>query len=71
MKENITKLNRISRKVDLSKFYVITVYPAQINFQGKYDNEIVKFLKKLGFEYCLDNSGITVFTRSNIEVNLT
>ena len=71
MKENLIKLRRIERKVDLSVFYSISVVPSEIQLQGKFNERITKFLKPYKFTMSIDDNGYLNFERNNITITLT
>lgn len=71
MKENLIKLRRIERKIDIDKFYSITIGPSEIYMQGIFKEEILNFLKLYKFQKGYPTSGYLRFTRSNITVTLT
>jgi hypothetical protein len=71
MKENLRKLALISRGIDLSLFYCITVYEDEIKFQGKFNSTIMIYLKSHFFTIEIGSNGFIYARKSNIKVALT
>jgi hypothetical protein len=71
MKENLRKLALISRGIDLSLFYCITVYEDDINFQGKFNRTLMTYLKSHFFTIETGSNGFVYARKSNIKVVLT
>jgi len=72
MKRNLTKLNRLARKCDMSCFYSIEVRAGDIALQGDFNRDVIKFLTNNRFEMRIENSeGWLVFRRSNLIITLT
>ena len=71
MKQNLRKLNLISRFIPIDMFYTVYVYETQLVMQGKFNPTLNKALIKLQFNSCVDDNGFLTFTRSNITITLT
>lgn len=71
MKENLRKLALISRGIDLSLFYCITVWEDEIKFQGKFNPALMIYLKSHFFTIETWDNGFINATKSNIKVVLT
>jgi hypothetical protein len=71
MKENLRKLALISRGIDLSLFYCITVGEDEIKFQGKFNRTLMIYLKSHFFIIETWSNGFIYATRSNIKITLT
>jgi hypothetical protein len=71
MKTNLRKLQLLGEILPLERFYVITVYPTDIKLQGYYKRDLVLHFQKMKFSSCINEAGMVVLKRSNIEVTLT
>lgn len=71
MKENLRKLALISRGIDLSLFYCITVWGDEIKFQGKFNPALTIYLKSHFFTIEIRDNGFVYATRSNIKITLS
>ena len=71
MKQNLRKLNLISRFIPIDMFYSVTIWENEISLQGKFNPTLNKALIKLHFNSCVVVNGFLTFTRSNITITLT
>jgi hypothetical protein len=73
MKDNLKRLVAIGKVIDLSMFYVISIYSDNIKLQCSFSRDMIKTLNRHkfnNFETDAEN-GWTVCRRNNIEVILT
>lgn len=71
MKDNARKLRLMLRRIDPNLFYVITIHNGIISFQGKFNPQVVIYLRNHKFVNSISINGYVEFSRSNIKVTLT
>jgi hypothetical protein len=69
-KQNIRRLNAISKMVDLEQFYCITMN-GSISLQAGYKPAIVVWATTHNFKLSYLSNGYITLSRSNIEIVLT
>jgi hypothetical protein len=70
MKNQLRKLQLLSRFIDLEEYFVITIYKGRIHLQASYNSEIVIMCLKLNFTYRILENGYVEFYRNNIYITL-
>lgn len=73
MKDNLRILVAITKMIDASSFYAITVYRDDVKLQCRYNSQLIASLLKNKFKLIGVNSdtGYTTMKRGCIEVTLT
>ena len=71
MKNNLRLLNFLSKKLDLTIFYTISVSEYAINFQGKFNPTALQSLKAKGAKIDIDTNGFVNCTIGNINITFT
>jgi hypothetical protein len=71
MKKNLRLLNYLSKKVDLTIFYTISVSEYNISLQGKFNPDALQSLKSKGAKIEIDTNGFVYCHIKNITITFT
>lgn len=68
MENQIIKL--LKQNLDLSDFYVITIWDDIIRCQGHFNNDILAKYMKLGYQFEPYQNGFQSIVKNNLEITL-
>jgi hypothetical protein len=71
MKKNLRLLNYLSKKVDLTIFYTISVSEYNISLQGKFNPDALQSLKSKGAKIEINTNGFVNCQIKNINITFT
>jgi hypothetical protein len=71
MKRELRLLNIISRKIDMSMFYVVSFRECKIYLQGTIDSEKLILLRSLGYEPTLTDNNWIEMNKGCVSIVLT